>query len=201
MAVSLDQVDQPAQLRHRRRGNALERAILRAAWEELAAVGYRDLTMDGVAARARTSKPVLYRRWPHRAEFILSALRQERPMLSGEVPDTGSLRGDVLALLRRVSAGINEIGPETMFGLLADLYESPELVAYLQAQQAGATAMTTILEAAARRGEVRLERLTPRVVSLPIDLVRHELLQTRAPVPDAVLVEIVEEIFLPLVQV
>ena len=201
MAVSLDQVDQPAQLRHRRRGNALERAILRAAWEELAAVGYRDLTMDGVAARARTSKPVLYRRWPHRAEFILAALRQERPMLSGEVPDTGSLRGDVLALLRRVSAGINEIGPETMFGLLADLYESPELVAYLQAQQAGATAMTTILEAAARRGEVRLERLTPRVVSLPIDLVRHELLQTRAPVPDAVLVEIVEEIFLPLVQV
>ena len=201
MAVSLDQVEQPAQLRHRRRGNALERAILRAAWEELAAVGYRDLTMDGVAARARTSKPVLYRRWPHRAEFILAALRQERPMLSGEVPDTGSLRGDVLALLRRVSAGINEIGPETMFGLLADLYESPELVAYLQAQQAGATAMRAILEAAARRGEVRLERLTPRVVSLSTDLVRHELLQTRAPVPDGVLVEIVEEIFLPLVQV
>ncbi|MGO9205835.1 MAG: TetR-like C-terminal domain-containing protein, partial [Candidatus Limnocylindrales bacterium] len=111
------------------------------------------------------------------------------------------LRGDVLALVRRVSGGINEIGPETMFGLLADLYDSPDLRAVLQADQAGATAMTAILEAAARRGEVRLERLTPRVVSLPIDLVRRELLQTRAPVPDAVLVEIVDEIFLPLVHV
>ncbi len=157
--------------------------------------------MDGVAARARTSKPVLYRRWPHRAECILAALRQERPMLSGEVPDTGSLRGDVLALLRRVSAGINEIGAETMFGLLADLYESPDLRAFLQAEQAGTTAITAILEAADRRGEVRGGRLTSRVVSLPTDLVSHELLQTRAPVPDSVLVEIVDEIFLPLVQV
>ena len=61
--------------------------------------------------------------------------------------------------------------------------------------------MTAILEAAARRGEVRFERLTPRVVSLPTDLVRHELLQTRARVPDGGLVEIVDEIFLPLVLV
>jgi hypothetical protein len=63
------------------------------------------------------------------------------------------------------------------------------------------TSRRRILEAATLRGEVRLERLTPRVVSLPTDLVRHEPLQTRARVPDAVLAEIVDEIFLALVHV
>src|SRR5690349_13494346 len=81
--------------RSRRRGATLERALLRAAWEELAAVGYANLTIEGVAARARTSKAVLYRRWPNRAALITAAMRQEAPLLSGEVPDTGQLRGDV----------------------------------------------------------------------------------------------------------
>jgi Tetracyclin repressor-like, C-terminal domain len=60
--------------------------------------------------------------------------------------------------------------------------------------------MMTILERAAQRGEVRLDKITPRVASLPTDLTRHELLLTRAPVPEATIVEIVDEVFLPLVQ-
>ena len=186
--------------RHRRRGQTLESAILRAAWAELEAVGYQGLSMDAVAARAGTSKAVLYRRWAGRAELVLAALRQHRPMLSGEVPDTGSLRGDVLALLRRVSAGIAEIGLETAFGLLDELSADPEFRAYIHARRARAEAMAAILARAARRGEVRPERVTPRMAMVALDLARHELLVTRAPVPDAVLVEIVDEVFLPLVR-
>lgn len=202
----MDEVTPPAPgdveqaIQHRRRGAWLEGEILRAAWEELEAVGYRDLSMDGVATRAGTSKAVLYRRWRNRGELVLAALRQRRPMLSGEVPDTGNLRDDVLALLRRVSAGVTEIGPETIFGLLDELSREPEAAAYLYARQVGAEAMTAILEAAARRGEVPTERITPRVAFLPVDLARHELLVTRAPVRDDVIVEIVDEVFLPLVR-
>ena len=185
--------------RHRRRGQALEAAILRAAWEELQAVGYRDLSADGVAARAGTSKAVLYRRWRNRAQLVMAALRAERPMLSGPVPDTGSLRGDVLALLCRVQEGVNEIGIETLIGLLQELYEDPGLEGFLRADNAGEQAMTAILEAAGRRGELDPTLINPRVATLPVDLVRHEMLVTRAPVPDAVLVEIVDQIFLPLV--
>jgi Tetracyclin repressor-like, C-terminal domain len=51
-----------------------------------------------------------------------------------------------------------------------------------------------------QRGEVRLEAITPRVASLPTDLICHELLLTHAPVPEATIVEIVDDIFLPLVR-
>ena len=116
---------------HRRRGPSLEAALLDAAWDELHIVGYAALTMDGVAARAGTSKAVLYRRWQNRGELILATLHMRRPMVSGEVPDTGNLRGDVIALLRRASAGISEIGTETIFGLLDELARGSEAAAYL----------------------------------------------------------------------
>ena len=89
--------------RRRRRGASLEAAILEAAWEELVAVGYPVLTMEAVATRAHASKPVLYRRWSNRPELVLAAVRHHAKIASTEVPDTGSLRGDVLALLREVS--------------------------------------------------------------------------------------------------
>ncbi len=188
---------EPAQ--RRRRGRLLEDAILEAAWAEMRAVGYQALSMDGVAVRAGTSKAVLYRRWRNRAELVLAALRRRRPMLSAAPPATGSLRGDVLALLRRVSAGILEIGQDTVFGLLEELSSDREGLVYLHAQQAAREAMTAILQAAAERGEVRIERISPRLVTLPVDLARHELLVRRAPAPDDVIVEIVDEVFLPLV--
>lgn len=184
---------------HRRRGSSLEAALLDAAWDELHVVGYAALTMDGVAARAGTSKAVLYRRWQNRGELILAALRQRRPMISSEVPDTGSLRGDVIALLRRASAGIAEIGTETIFGLLDELSQEPEAAAYLLASQVGDETMAAILLAADRRGEVRLEGITRRVSSLPLYLLRYELLWTRAVVPDDVIAQVVDEVFLPLV--
>lgn len=186
----------------RRRGATLEHALLQAAWEELVAVGYANLTMEGVADRASTSKAVLYRRWPSRPALVLAAMRQQAPLLSGEVPDTGTLRGDVLALLRRISQRLSDVGPEVIHGLLAEYFRDAELFSYLQAQvlQVGTGVMYTILQRAAERGEVAPDAINPRIATLPVDLARHELLVTRAPVPDAVLVEIVDEMFLPLVR-
>ena len=186
----------------RRRGASLEGAILQAVMEELAAVGYAHLTMEGVAARARTSKAVVYRRWPRRPELVIAAMRQQGPLLSGDIPDTGALRGDVLALLRRAAQGLSELGQETIYGLLADYFRDAELFSYLQSQmqQIGAGHMMTILQRAAARGEVCLDRVTRRIAALPVDLLRHELFVTRAPVPETVLIEIVDDIFLPLVR-
>jgi AcrR family transcriptional regulator len=186
--------------RRRRRGEALEAAILEATWEELDAVGYANLTMEGVAVRARTSKAVVYRRWSNRAELVLAAMRRRASLLSDGVADTGELRGDVLALLRWMSRRVEEIGAETFRGLMGERFGRAEASVYLHGQQAGYEAMMTILECAAERGEVRLDKITPRVASLPTDLTRHELLLTRAPVPETAIVEIVDEVFLPLVR-
>ena len=188
--------------RSRRRGATLEGALLRAAWEELSAVGYANLTMEGVAVRAGTSKAVLYRRWPNRAELAVAAYRDHvRAMhpdhmgsVADQIPDTGDLREDVMAVLRHLRRSSEEMSPDMLHGLLAELRTMPpDLMEVLPG------VMMTILRRAAERGEVDIERVTPRIAALPGDLQRHQFLVTGRPMSDDFLSEIVDEIFLPLV--
>jgi AcrR family transcriptional regulator len=185
----------------RRRGEALEHALLDAAWAELADVGYAGLTMEAVADRAGTSRAVLYRRWRNRPDLVIAAIRRHRPMLSGEIPDTGSLRGDVLALLRRMSSRLAEIGPETVYGLLGDYLGDVGMFARTQDQilSISGEVMDTILKRAADRGEAR-PGIGRRIATLPTDLFRNELFRARTPPSEGTLAEIVDEVFLPLVQ-
>ena len=183
----------------RRRGEALEHALLDAAWAELRDVGYTGLTMEAVADRAGTSRAVLYRRWRNRPDLVIAAIRRHRPMLSGEIPDTGSLRGDVLALLRRMSSRLAEVGPETVYGLLGDYLGDAGMFARTQDQilSISGEVMDTILKRAADRGEARpgIER---RIATLPTDLFRNELFRSRIPPSEGTLAEIVDDVFLPL---
>ncbi|WP_371657933.1 TetR/AcrR family transcriptional regulator [Streptomyces sp. NBC_00280] len=181
----------------RRRGAALETAILKAAWDEVNSVGMAGLTMEGIAERAGTSKAVLYRRWPNRVALVVDAIRREGSFAE-EVPDSGTLREDVLTLLRRMSQRFEGTERQIVQGLLAEYFRSPEVAGYLRGQFFGAETIMAILERADRRGEVQLDRITPRVASLPVDLVRHELFRTQAPVPESTLEEIVDDVFLPL---
>ena len=179
----------------RRRGAELESAILEAAWEELTAVGYANVTMEGVADRARTGKQVLYRRWRNRADLILAAMRRRVVPIADDIPDTGELRGDVLALLRRMARRYHEVGPDVVHGLAAEFSDlDPDFLAIM------AGVMATILKRAVARGEIRPEAITRRVTTLPVDLFRHEMLLTRDPLPETSPVEIVDEIFLPLLR-
>lgn len=188
---------------HRRRGAALESALLAAAWDELCAVGYPDFTLDGVAARAGTSRPVLARRWANRTELVVAAIRDHTERAVPDIPDTGTLRGDVLALLRQLSGGVDAITGVLSF-VLADYFGATGLSpADLRERVLAGTPnrMTAIVERAVERGEIAPDRLDPRVVALPVDLVRHDVIMNRAPVPEADLVEIVDHIFLPLIAV
>ncbi len=186
----------------RRRGAALEAALLDAAWAELQSVGYAALTMEAVADRAGTSRAVIYRRWRNRPELVIAAMRRHLPMLSGEIPDTGSLRGDVLAVLRRESQRLAQVGSETVYGLLGEYLSNAGTFGRVQDEvlHIGAEVMTTILNRAAARGEAR-PGVPLRVATLPTDLFRHELFRYRTPPGEQVIEEIVDEVFLPLVAV
>jgi AcrR family transcriptional regulator len=185
----------------RRRGAALEEAILQAAVEELTEVGYRRLTMDNVAARAGTAKNVIYRRWPSRAALCIAAYRELLPTSPDDTPDTGSLRGDALALLNRANDRMSSPIGQILRELLADIQSDPERLRDIRDQiaRAGVTPWLTVLTRAVSRGEVAPEVVTPRVATVAADLLRNEYaLNGAKTIPSSVLDEIVDEVFLPL---
>jgi AcrR family transcriptional regulator len=158
--------------------------------------------MDRVARRAHTNKNTIYRRWPSRAALGVAAYRR---LAEAElrIPDTGELRGDALELLRRINRELSSPAGEILRDLLSSIGDEPEMRAQLNQQAGdGGTAMwLTVLGRAVARGEVEPEVLHPRVATVALTLLRHEYL-TRgiASVPDSVLVEIVDLVYLPLVR-
>jgi AcrR family transcriptional regulator len=185
----------------RRHGKELEQAILDAAWEQLIAGGYESFTIEAVAVRARTSKPVLYRRWRTSDELLHAAIRNRGTREQRTLPDTGSLRGDLLELLRAVNAGSNDLAA-LISGMLGTYYKHTGFTpAELREEFLGnrASRLRQIIDRAVARGEIDPQRpLTPRIVDLPMALVRHELMMTLEPASEATLEEIVDDIFLPL---
>jgi len=181
-------------MRARRHGAELEDALLQAAWDEVSAVGYANLTMEGVAARAGTGKAVLYRRWPSRAALVVAAMRHHVGSITSQVPDTGNLREDVLTVLRQIRERAQEIGPDIIHGLMMEPHDLPP-----EDTEITPAVMMTLLTRAAEHGEVRLDRVTPLIAALPGNLIRHELLLRDATVSEAYLAEVVDDIFLPLV--
>lgn len=184
----------------RRRGAALEAALLQAAWEELLAVGYHALTFEAVAARANTSRTVLYRRWPHRRDLVLAALRHQTPPLPPPAPDTGALRTDVLALLDRLARRMMEIAP-VLDALTDERARDSDLARYLQdrTHHTGKAMMATVIDRAAQRGELDQTSIPASVAALPLTLVVNEILLTHRPPSKATITEVVDQIYLPLV--
>jgi AcrR family transcriptional regulator len=185
----------------RRRGNALYAAIFEATLEELTEVGYAQLKMEHVANRARASKGSLYRRWSSRAELVADAVHYAFPGCT-EPPDTGSVREDILLCLRGVANLLNGPSGEAARGLLAETIGNPELMEVFQSRfiDPGVELFLDALRRGVARGEVRTSALTSRIASVGPDLLRQYFLLHRSPVPDQVLIEIVDEVVLPLVR-
>jgi AcrR family transcriptional regulator len=185
----------------RRRGPELETALLDAAWEQLVSGGYGAFTFDAVAERAGTSRPVLYRRWPTREALVVAAVEHFFNMGSRPVPDTGSLRGDVIALLTQANETRAAAAAVLSVQLGTYYQESRSTPAQLREQllRDRVSAMGIFIQRAVARGEIPTDQIAPRIVALPFDLVRHEALMTLAAVPYETIVEIVDRIFLPLI--
>jgi AcrR family transcriptional regulator len=185
----------------RRRGAALKEAILGAAVDELTESGYAGLTMDKVATRAGTNKNAIYRRWPNRLALGIAAYRQLTTTV--QPPDTGALRDDALEWLRQANRYWGSPLGAILRELLSAAGGTAELLAQLQDQSGDAAAAPwlTILGRAVARGEAAPEALHPRVATVAMVLLRNEFVVRGVPAaPDDVLVEIVDEVYLPLVR-
>lgn len=162
----------------RPRDAALDAAIRAAALDGLAELGYDRLTMDEIAARARAGKGALYRRWPSKAALVVDAMVTWRAQIVPvTVPDTGSLIGDLNALIAAIPdfddatrrqmavlvglAGAAARDPELRDALTANLLERPRV-------------LVTVLDRAVARGEIAADRnldLVPDLLS-GLNLVR-----------------------------
>ncbi|MEU8144860.1 TetR/AcrR family transcriptional regulator [Nonomuraea sp. NPDC048901] len=183
----------------RRRGEALNVAIYQATLAELAEVGYARLTMERVAERAKASKASLYRRWPTRIELVMDAVYHVLPDALS-VPDTGSLRGDILAALRRTAEALAGPAGEAMRGLLSEALGDESRAARFRehSQGTGRRLMREIVRRAVERGEVAPEDVTPRRLDAGQALLRQHFLFQGLPIPDELLVQIADEVMVPL---
>jgi AcrR family transcriptional regulator len=192
-------LEQPAT---RRRGDELEAAILDAAWAQLVEAGYPGFTYEAIAARAGTSRPVLYRRWSQREELLIAVLKKFWFSQPIEVPDTGSLRDDMLGFLRNADAGRSRIMTMLSVQLMDYFRDSGSSFSQLRDELRGSrptSGMEQIVARAVARGEAPAD-LPARVVNLPFDLMRHDMFMTMRAIPEQTRLEIVDEIWLPLLR-
>jgi AcrR family transcriptional regulator len=169
-------------VRSRRRGAVLEHALCTAAVEELIAVGYAGLTMEGVAARAHTGKAAVYRRWPNKRALTLDALRHVLPPLPQLDPSISARENlaQVFTALCGVLAGETPFpGHAVAIGLLAE----PDLrAAFADAVVAPRLAViASILARGEQTGEIAPGTLTPFATQVGPSLIMQTFLLTGAP--------------------
>ena len=119
---------QPARL-GRKRDPSRDTVILDAALEVLAEAGFDGMTMDMVAVRAKAGKGTVYRRWPSKAEMVLDAVgrMEDSEVDRDRLPDTGTLRGDLIAMIRPSSLVEGERRLKVMAGLASMMSRHAEL--------------------------------------------------------------------------
>jgi AcrR family transcriptional regulator len=191
-----------AETKSRRRGAELEEAILDAAWAELNAVGYAALTMEAVAARAGTSKPVIYRRWSSRAELVVAAWRRQEPIPVTTTVNSGALRSDLIFLFTRIARRAEGIMSEVMAGVMGEAFRHPEVAALLRERLRSAPHkwVDDIVGRAVERGELRPVTVPPRAARLPLELIRHQTITGEVPISRKDIEEIVDEVYIPLLR-
>lgn len=185
----------------RRRGDELRAAVHAAALEELHQRGFGELTMDAVAARARTGKATLYRYWPNKLELVADALNWFQ---SPYAPPSahGDLRAQLLAVLRHIADDLDSPKGVAVRSLISEMIRSPELASAVRPHLADPAPVwiLEVLRCAAVHGEVPAAALTPRIAAVGPDLIRAHVVLNGTPVPETVLTEIVDCVLLPLLR-
>jgi AcrR family transcriptional regulator len=127
----------------RPRDETRDEAILEAAVALIAEAGYDSMSMEAIAARAGVSKATIYRRWPGKAELVAEAIRHLDPGGHADPDDTGSLRGDLLALVATLFSNVSGVDGAELGRLLAG-----------HKQQYRERVTSTIVSRAQARGEL-----------------------------------------------
>jgi AcrR family transcriptional regulator len=184
----------------RARGEPRERAILSAVIGLLGEAGYEAMTMDAVAARAHASKATIYRRWPGKPELVRAAVDAHivgRVLSAG---DTGSLRGDLLAVMRAMRSHLTPEFLAMMGGLVHAMRADSGLAGSLRSLFDQDSVAEEVVGRAVARGELparaagKLARLVHEVIEAQV----FRQMTTGADLDEAFARHVVDDIVLPL---
>jgi AcrR family transcriptional regulator len=173
--------------------------IRAAVLELLAEVGYDQLTMEAVASRARAGKGTIYRRWPSKADLVVDAINDLKPP-PAELPDTGTLPGDIRALFDGVALS----GPDDAFpciaGLAAPLVRDRELAAAFREHFVAPRVerLKVILDRAVDRGEIAPHPDADLLCAVFPAFMLHRTVIIGEPPDPAFVRRIVEDVLIPL---
>lgn len=185
----------------RKRDHSRDEAILAATLDVLADVGFDGLTMDMVAARAHASKATVYRRWASKGDLIVDAIaRMKHDLVElDQLPDTGSLRGDLLALYRPEPLDVAERRLRIMAGLASLLSHDQTFVeaAHAALVEPWAAAHRALMQRAIDRGEVAPNRDIEMLSRITPALAAYRALILRKPFDLAFLTSVVDGVLMP----
>lgn len=188
----------------RKRDHTRDAEIMDAALEVLAETGYDGMTVDMVAARAKAGKATLYRRWDSKEDLVIDAvacMKQVDPDHS-KLPDTGSLRDDLVALIKAPAVKDGERKMRIMAGVMSMISSNPELAASVHAAlvEPRLAVNRFLLQRAIDRGEIRPDVDVETLAVVSQSMVSYRALMLREPITREFLISVIDGVVMPAVR-
>ncbi|MCB5180236.1 TetR/AcrR family transcriptional regulator [Streptomyces antimicrobicus] len=187
----------------RRRGPELVQAILDSALDQLSTVGWNGLTMEGVAAGARTGKAAVYRRWSSKADLVAEVLRAGIPPV-GEIPDQGSVREDLRVLCRGMRDAMYSRSGQALRSVLHECDSESasrfhELIRSVVTEPS-ARHVKSLVRRGIERGDVRPDATGDYVADVIPALMMYRSKVCGSEWTDAEIVEMLDQVLVPLLR-
>lgn len=185
----------------RKRDHTRDAEILDAALEVLAETGYEGMTIDMVAARAKAGKATLYRRWASKSELVLDAVAcmKSKGIDFTSPPDTGTLRGDLIAMVKSPTIRESERKLKIMAAIASMVARDSELATAAREAliEPRVGANRVIFQRAIDRGEIPAGCDVEKISMIGPALVAYRVLMLREPVDREFMVSVIDGIILP----
>ena len=177
-----------------------ERDILDAALELLMEVGYDRFSIDALAERAHAGKATIYRRWPGKAALVVDAVRRRHADHQEPLPDTGSLRGDLIAAVGRMTDALTSRDGALLVGVMQAMHSDAELAEQLRTQvfESKYAAYQEIVDRAVSRGELTGTGGADAALEVLPAVIVTRLLILDLPADPSFADHVVDDILLPL---
>jgi AcrR family transcriptional regulator len=191
----------------RRRGADLEGAILEAAYAELSEVGYAAFTVEGVAARARTGKASIYRRWPTRSDLLLDAICSQLPTpadcgLTPNIPENKTTADALRDVARMIAKVTSSAAGDVIRAIKCEAVTDPELARAIDERFQGPRReyMTKLFRRGIERGEIRPDADIKAIAEVLPAILTYKIVLQREPMSAAAITAIMEKVMIPLIE-